>query len=166
MGEDKKTAKPTVYLETSVVSYYAGRPSRDVIVLAHQQITQEWWEGILPFCRGFISQLVVEEASAGDPEAARKKLEVLSAFDKLEITEEAESLAQLYLQRIPFLANSSRDALHLAIASSSEMDYLLTWNCAHIASGLVRKALMLINDSQSIETPTICTPEELLELQT
>ena len=158
--------KPTVYLETSVVSYYAGRPSRDVIVLAHQQITQDWWEKVLPLCEAFVSQLVVEEASAGDPEAARNRLTVLSAFDRLQITRQAEFLAGLYLKGIPMLASSARDALHLAIASSSQMDYLLTWNCAHIASGAVRKAVGEINESQSLETPTICTPEELMELQT
>jgi hypothetical protein len=157
--------KPAVYIETSVVSYHVARASRDVIVLAHQQITQDWWNMSLPHCQPFVSQLVLEEASAGDPEAARKRLEALEPFGVLEVTEEAEKLAGLYLARIPVLAGSARDALHLAIASSARMDYLLTWNCSHIASALVRKTVEEINDSQLTSTPAICTPEELMEFR-
>jgi predicted nucleic acid-binding protein len=157
--------KPSVYLESSAVSYYIARPSRDVIVLAHQHVTREWWEECLPALEVFVSPLVIEEASQGDPDAAKRRLDVLAVFAVLEITQEAELLANQYLAEVPPLKDSPRDALHVAIASSSGMDYLATWNCAHIASGRVRKAIESVNDSRSIATPTICTPEELMEFR-
>jgi hypothetical protein len=157
--------RPAVYIETSVVSYCVARTSRDVIVLAHQQVTHEWWNTCLPRCRPFVSQLVVEEASAGDPEAAQRRQEAMKGFAILDITPDAERLAAAYLRAIPVLAGSARDALHVAIASSSGMDYLLTWNCAHIASAPVRRAVAEVNDFESTPTPTICTPEELMEFR-
>ena len=154
--------KETLYLETTVVSYFSAWPSRDVIVLAHQQITREWWGTQLSRYEVFVSELVLQEASQGDPEAAKKRLEQIKPFEVLAVSSEAERLADLYLRKIPILKNAIRDALHLAIASAGGMDYLATWNCVHIARGEVRKALERVNDDESIGTPTICTPEELL----
>jgi hypothetical protein len=154
--------KETVYLESTVPSYLAARPSRDVLVLAHQQVTQEWWHTRLELYEVFVSELVLQEMSSGDSVAAKKRIESVSRFPIIPITEEAESLAQIYLEKIPALEKALRDALHLAIASASKMDYVLTWNCAHIASGEVKRALGQVNRGEGIPTPTICTPEELL----
>ena len=154
--------KETVYLETTVVSYLTARLSRDVVVVAHQQITEEWWQTRVHAYDVFVSELVIQEAAQGDPRAVEKRLEAIRHFSILEITAEAEALAAKYLRRIPILRKAVRDALHLAIAVSSGMDYLVTWNCAHIARAEVRRALEGINDEDSIATPTICTPEELL----
>lgn len=86
---------------------------------------------------------------------------MVEGFSVLQIIEEAERLAEVYLGEIPAIENALRDALHLAIASASGIDYMVTWNCAHIARGEVRKALEEINDAEGISTPVICTPEEL-----
>ncbi len=154
--------KPTVYIETTVVSYHVARPSRDLIVAAHQQITQEWWERRLADCHGFISELVIQEASQGDSAAVAQRLAALEGFAVLSITSEAEQLAATYLANIPLLESAIRDALHLAVASVSGMEYLATWNCAHIARAEVRQAVRRQNDELGLDTPTICTPEELL----
>lgn len=154
--------KPTLYLETTVPSYYTAYPSRDIIVLAHQEITREWWETSLDRYDIYVSALVVQEASQGDELAAKRRIEVISNFSVLKMTEESETLAALYLQEILILQGALRDSLHLAIATAHGMDYLLTWNCMHIARGEVKKALEKINARQGIATPTICTPEELL----
>ena len=156
-------AKETLYLETSVISYYSARPSRDVIVLAHQQITWEWWEKALDWFDAYVSEIVIEEAAAGDPAAAARRLQCLKGFSHLQMNPSVERLAETYMRRLELPENSLRDAVHLALASVHEMDYLLTWNCTHIANAWVMKQLRQINESEEIAVPLICTPEELLE---
>ncbi len=58
--------KPTVYIETSVISYLTAKPSRDLIVAGHQQITAEWWEQVRPQVECFVSPFVIQEVSRGD----------------------------------------------------------------------------------------------------
>ena len=66
-------AKPKAYIETTIVSYLTANVSRDVVIAAHQQITQEWWESA-PGRFGLVaSQFVVNEASSGDHLAADKR---------------------------------------------------------------------------------------------
>jgi len=154
--------KETIYLETTVVSYYTSKPSRDVIVLAHQQITRDWWDRALKKYDVFISQIVVEEAGSGDPEAAGKRLKILKEFTHLELNPMVEKMAQVYKDKLRIPPKALRDAVHLAVASVHGVDYLVTWNCAHIANGEVIKKLMRINEAFGIKTPVICTPEELM----
>ena len=154
--------KESIYLETTVVSYYTSKPSRDIIVLAHQEITWEWWDNALKRYDAFISEIVVEEALAGDPEAAKKRLAILKKFPHLDLSATVEKMAQIYVEKMKMPPRALRDAVHLAIASVHEVDYLVTWNCAHIANGEVIKKLMQINMSYGIKTPVICTPEELI----
>lgn len=155
--------KPSLYLETSVISYLTSRLSRDVIILAHQEITQRWWIDSLSKFNVYISQLTIEEAGCGDKEAAKERLKTLSYFPGLPITEEIESLAAIYIKEIQMPSKAMRDALHIAIASVHGMDYLLTWNCKHIANGYIRRKIREINMREGFSTPTICTPEELLD---
>ena len=155
--------KESIYLETTVVSYFTAKISRDIIVLAHQEITQEWWPRAIKRFEVYISEIVVEEAGLGDIEAAKKRLAVLKDFSHLELTEKVEKMSQIYMEKLKITKKSARDAIHIAIASVHNVDYLVTWNCAHIANAEIIKKLMKINNSFGIHTPIICTPEELLE---
>lgn len=155
--------KESLYLETTVVSYYTSKPSRDIIVLAHQEITREWWYKAIKRFDCFISEVVVEEVSLGDRESAKRRLEELKNFPHLELNDKVEEMAQVYMERLEFPKKSFRDAVHLAVASVHNIDYLITWNCTHLANGEVIKKLMKINGSFGIHTPIICTPEELME---
>ncbi|MGO9954146.1 MAG: type II toxin-antitoxin system VapC family toxin [Dissulfurispiraceae bacterium] len=154
--------KESIYLETTIVSYYTSKPSRDIIVLAHQEITREWWEKALKRYDAFISAMVVEEAKSGDPDAAKKRLGILKQFAHLELNPSVEKMAQVYVEKLKFPPKALRDAVHLAVASVHSIDYLLTWNCSHIANGEVIMKLMQINALHGIKTPIICTPEELM----
>jgi predicted nucleic acid-binding protein len=155
--------KPTLYLETTIPSYLTARPFRDVVVLAHQQITIEWWDRRRSDFEIFVSQVVLDEAAMGDADAAKRRLESLASLPLLEANEEVQRMAHIYTRQIPLPPRAARDAAHMAFASVHGIEYLLTWNCTHIARGEVKRALLRINTAEGIETPTICTPEELME---
>jgi len=156
--------RESIYLEKTIVSYYTSKPSRDIIVLAHQEITRQWWLKVIGRYNIFISEVVIEEANSGDPEAIKRRLEELKDFPHLELNDKVEKMAQVYMERLEIPEKSLRDAAHLAVASVHNIDYLVTWNCTHLANGEVIKKLMKINESLGIHTPIICTPEELMEV--
>jgi predicted nucleic acid-binding protein len=148
-------------LETTVISYLAARPSRDVIVLAHQEITRQWW-GTRQRFDLYVSTVVLEEAALGDPEVARERLRYVEALPVLAASERIEQVAAAYFRELRFPDKAIRDAAHLAFACANSVDYLLTWNCAHIANAALRRQLTRLNERLGLPTPTICTPEELL----
>lgn len=156
--------KPKVYIETSVISYYAGNPSRDLIILAHQHLTTMWWEKALPKVELYISEFVRTEIIKGDQTASKKRLEACKLFSVLATSPELESLAEDYFRKLQLPAAAKLDAYHIACATIYQLDYLLTWNCAHIANATLKKQIEKINESFGFETPVICTPEELLEV--
>jgi predicted nucleic acid-binding protein len=147
-------------LETSVISYLAARPSRDVIVLAHQEITRQWWATRQRFDL-YVSPVVLEESALGDPEMARERLRYVEALPVLAAAERIEQVAATYFRELRFPEKALRDAAHLAFACVYAVDYLLTWNCTHIANAVVRRQLARLNERLGLPTATICTPEEL-----
>jgi len=156
------TSKPALYLESTIISYLAAFPSRDLIVAAHQQITHEWWDRARSRFSNYISQAVLDEIGIGDPGAASRRLALVTGLPILALTEEVELLAEEYLHKLGLPRGSQLDMVHLACAVFYEVDYLLTWNCAHLANGLVIKRLQRVNDAFGRATPIIATPEELL----
>lgn len=154
--------KDRVYVETTIVSYLAARLSRDLIVAAHQQLTEEWWLQRRPSFDLFTSQIVVREAAAGDRDMAQRRLDLLAEIPLLAINETALDLAKQLMRRGMIPARAAEDATHIAIATIHGMDYLLTWNCKHIANARMQKAVGEICRAAGYEPPTICTPEELM----
>src|SRR5216683_257739 len=151
--------KPKVYLETTIVSYLTARPSRDLITAAHQQITQQWWQTQRARFDLFVAPPVLQEAQAGDPDAAARRVAVLQTIPLLMLSEEAAGLAQALIAPGPLPANAVVDALHIAIATVHGMHYLLTWNCTHIANAAIRSDIEDICRARGYEPPVICTPE-------
>ena len=151
-----------LYLETTVVSYLASRPSRDLIVAAHQQLTHDWWRSHRDDFDLYSSQLVQQEAAAGDPVVAAKRLELLTNAQLLVASAEALALASELVDREAVPANVPEDAAHIAIATVHGMDYLLTWNCRHIANAMLFKKIEAICSGSEYELPVICTPEALM----
>jgi predicted nucleic acid-binding protein len=152
-----------VYIETTVVSYLTARPSRDVVIAGHQQVTQEWWDTRRSDYELCVSQLVLDEAGAGDPRAAQERLAVLQPMLVLEMTPEALDLAKELVQTGALPAKATGDALHIAIAATKGVPYLLTWNCRHLANAVMRPMIEAACNAKEYEAPIICTPEELLE---
>ena len=155
--------KPTVYIETSVVSYLTARPSRDVVIAAYQQITRDWWDNARDSFELVASELVLAEAGAGDPDAAKHRLAALDAITLLAATEDAAELAQRLLDLGAVPRNAADDAAHIAIAVAHGVDYLVTWNFRHIANAAMRSRIDRICRQAGYNPTTICTPNELME---
>lgn len=155
-------AKSKIYIETSIVSYLTARPSRDLIVAANQQLTQEWWRERRADFDLYVSQLVLEEIRGGDSVAATERLRVIAELPRLLVNEAAINLAERFMQSGPLPRNANVDALHIAIATTNGLDYLLTWNCNHLANAVLRKQVERLCRAAGYEPPTICTPQELL----
>ena len=162
-SSQRPDVNPKVYIETTVISYLVAAPSRDVIVAAHQQITDEWWKIKRQFFDLFASQLVLREAKAGDNEMAQRRLAALQAVALLEVTDEAVALAENLISQGPVPRKAAEDALHIAVAVVNGLDYLLTWNCKHIANAKMRDKIDEVCQLQGYEPIIICTPEELFE---
>ncbi len=152
-----------VYIETTVVSYLMARPSRDVVIAGHQKVTHEWWDTRRLNYELCVSQLVLDEAAAGDAQAAHDRHLVLQPMLVLETTPEALELAKALLQAGALPAKAASDALHIAIAATKSVPYLLTWNCRHLANAVMRPVIETVCKAKGFKAPIICTPEELLE---
>jgi len=156
--------KPKAYLETTIVSYLTAWPSRDIVMAANQQMTHEWWTSRRNAFDLFVSQAVIVEPNAGDSDASRRRWDVLKDFPLLDITDEVETLAATLMTDVPLPPKAQTDALHIAVAAVHGMNYLLTWNCAHIANATLRAPIELICRLAGYEPPVICTPQEMLSL--
>lgn len=152
----------TVYLETTIISYLVSRPSRDLLVAAHQQTTHEWWTYRKNEFDCFVSQVVFDEVSAGDPEMAERRIELIQDFQALEVTEAAESVTMTILSQGAMPPSEIRDAAHIAVAAVNNVDYLLTWNCKHLANAQIIRKISIICNAHNYNMPVICTPEELM----
>ena len=150
----------SIFIETTIPSYYASRPSRNLLQFARQELTREWWDGQRHQFDLFTSQLVLDEAAEGDPAKASERLQMLSGLAILDLNEQVAALASELVERniLPILAG--RDALHLAAAGVHGMGFLLTWNCKHIANPFIADRLQSCFSAMGVHLPVICTPEQ------
>ena len=155
--------KPKVYVETTIVSYLSALPSRDIVLAAHQQLTREWWARRERF-ELFVSRPVWDEAARGDAEAAARRIAALDGIPVLLVSAEASEFADRLLATTILPTKAAIDALHVAVAVLSGMDYLLTWNCTHIANATIRGRIEQACRAAGMQAPIICTPEELTEV--
>ncbi len=153
--------KPRVYIETSVVSYLTARSNRDLIVAAHQQITTELWARRDGF-EFYASELVLAEAGRGDSHAAAQRLKVLNGIPLLKVSSQARDLGKLLVQELAIPSKAIEDAYHVAVAAVQGMDYLITWNCTHIANLQMQRKIERICIDAGYVPAVIGTPEELL----
>jgi hypothetical protein len=154
--------KAKLYLETTIPSYLVGWPSRDLLVAAHRQITRDWWEsrrGEFDLC---VSDFVIEEVAIGDAQLASQRLELLAGVPVLAASEEIMKLAEDLVTEGPIPSKAAIDAAHIAIATVYGCEYLLTWNCRHIANAELHRGIRRVVEKYGYEVPTLCTPEELM----
>lgn len=155
--------KPRTYIETTIVSYLTARMSRDLVRAGEQEITREWWDRRATFDL-YVSQLVLEEAAGGDPDAAKRRLVALQDLQLLQTSDEAIELGRFLLAAGSLPAKAGADALHIAVAAVHGMHYLLSWNCAHIANAMTRRKIESACRRAGYDPPMLCTPRELMEV--
>ena len=154
--------KPRLYIETSILSYLTARQSRDIITAARQELTRQWWDQERDRYDVFVSEFVLSEAGAGDPNAASFRLDVLRSVPEVELPKEARELAGSLVEQGPIPRKAVLDAFHIAAAVAGGADYLLTWNFKHLANAALRKRIESVCRSSGYDPPVICTPEELM----
>ena len=153
---------PSVYLETSVISNLRQRRSTQVISAAHQMLTRRWWDLERGHYELVISQFVVDEASSGDPVLAAERLQHLEGIPLLPHSGEIVDIADEIMSRAILPENAQVDALHIATVAFHRIQYLLTWNCKHIANAKILPRIHQVLTDLAVPIPIICTPEELL----
>jgi predicted nucleic acid-binding protein len=152
----------TVYIETSIISYLTARPSRDLVTAARQELTREWWGRRRAAFEVYISEMVIAESRAGDPEAATRRLSVLSDLPLLDISPAATRLAHVLARALQLPQRAAADSVHVAVAASHGIEFLLTWNSTHIANAELRPTIERVCRGRRLTPPILCTPDELL----
>ncbi len=152
----------TAYIETTVIGHLVGRDHPNPVIAGRQLITREWWPVACAKYRLLASQLVIEECSGGDPEAAAERLDTLSSVELLEASIDVDSLATALTDAGAVPPSEPRDAYHIAIAAVNGVTYLVTWNFKHIANAVMREPIEKVCRDAGFEPPIICTPDELL----
>lgn len=156
--------RDSVYLESSVISYYANSLSSDLKVAAEQKITQDWWVDVMPRFDIFISDFVLQEVALGRKSEAAARVKVARELTLLPESDDIYGLASEYVKRLSLPKDGEIDAFHLAMAAVHKIDFLLSWNCKHIANALKYRKIREINQKLGFYVPTICTPRELMEV--
>src|SRR5439155_5062353 len=154
--------KPKLYVETTIPRLLTAWPSRDVIIAGQQQATRAWWDERRERYQLFVSVLVMKEAKRGDATAVAERIRALRECRVLPFPTEAEDLTRALLASRLIPAKAEADAAHIAIASVHGMDFLLTWNCRHIANATIVEKLRAICEREGFPAPVICTPHELM----
>ncbi|MDZ7966338.1 MAG: type II toxin-antitoxin system VapC family toxin [Nostoc sp. DedSLP03] len=152
----------TVYIETSVIGYLTARSTKNLIIAANIEITPEWWD----FRRNnfilYTSEAVLDEVAKGDTAIATQRLEILQDFPLLALSQAVQSLAIQFLTQSNLPPKAKVDAIHIAAATVHGIDYLLTWNCKHIANAQIQGKLAEISLDFGYVLPILCTPNELM----
>ncbi len=154
---------PAVYIETSIVSYLRQRPSGQVVAAARQLLTHKWWNTERVNYELVTSQYVLDEAADGHPQLAGERLALLQGIPLLPADSEVAKIANEIMYRAILPPKALFDALHIAIVAHHRIDYLLTWNCRHIANARILSRVHDVLQDLGIPIPVICTPEEMVE---
>lgn len=152
----------TVYIETTVVSFLVAKASRDVEIAGQQQTTWDWWQTRRKAFQCVTSEETLAEICRGDSEQAALRMEAMSGMPVLPVTREVADLAADFLRTGSLPASARSDAVHLAVATRARIEYLLTWNCRHLANAQILRRLEREAVRYGWELPTVCTPLELM----
>jgi hypothetical protein len=152
----------SVYLETTIPSYLTAWRSPEVVMAARQEITRDWWEYRRVNFELFVSQLVIDEASSGDPDAVSRRLSIVDGIPLIGPQPDSGNLVETLIRELALPDRALADAAHIALSVVNGMDYLLTWNCTHIANAANRPIIEDVCRALGYAAPVICTPEELL----
>ena len=166
MSENRpKLTREKIYIETSVISYYTGKMTKDLIITGRQQITKTWWIKILPKYQSYISPYVMDEIEKGNKEFAAKRIEAVKNMDYIAATPEMVNLSDEYFEKLSIPEKSRYDCLHLACGVISGMDIIVSWNMKHIVNPSTRRIVREVNERHQFMTPEIATPDEMMGVE-
>jgi len=154
--------KPSVYIETTVISYLTAWPGRDLIRLSHEVLTRDWWQDVRPQFDVCTSELVFQEAARGDPAAAADRVRALANIPILPITSEVYKVAKELAAAMSLPTRAEPDAVHLAATACHGISFLLTWNCRHLANAILADKIQQVCQSNGLKSPRVVTPEQLM----
>lgn len=154
--------KPTVYIETTIPSLLTAWPNRDVVIAGQQQATRDWWKQRRRKYELYVSVLVLDEIRQGDATAAGARLAATEECEVLPFPPEAQELSRALLASRLIPSKAQTDAAHIATAAVHGLDFLMTWNCRHIANAAIVEKLRAICVAEGYSAPVICTPHEMM----
>ena len=152
----------TVYVETSIISYLRQKPSTQVVLAASQLLTHQWWNDERTNYQLVASQFVIDEASAGNPTLAAERLQLLAGIPLLPLDAAIADIADEIMSRAILPEKARTDALHIAAVAHHRIQYLLTWNCRHIANARILPRIHNVLNDLLLPVPVICTSEEMV----
>ncbi len=154
--------RPKVYLETTIPSFnHETRTEPEIVV--RRNWTQHWWDFKRESYDLFTSEAVIQELEAGDYPSKHDALSLLEDIPLLAITEAVAEIVETYIRHSVMPADPAGDALHLALASHYKCDFLLTWNCRHLANANKLQHIRRVNVMLGLFVPNLVTPLEFLE---
>jgi predicted nucleic acid-binding protein len=153
--------KPSVYVETTIPSFY-HEVRTDADMVARRDWTREWWDDHRQKYDVFTSMAVLDELERGNFDKREDAISFLDPIPFLEITESIADTVAYYINNQVMPADPGGDALHLAIASAYECDFILTWNCRHLANANKFARIRQVNATLGLFVPSLVTPLELL----
>jgi hypothetical protein len=156
-------AKSTAYIETTVIGHLVGRILGDPIVAGRQTVTRQWWPTAVTKYRFFVSRVVADECAAGDPDAAKERLDILDSLEFIATSPSVDKLAHKLIEGFAVPKTEPRDAVHISLAAVNGLEYLVSWNFKHIVNPTTRSAIERVCRDAGFVPPIICTPDELME---
>ena len=146
------------------MGHLTTRLPRDLEVAGQMLTTRKWWDESRSRFELYTSEATVVEASRGDREAAKSRLDAIIGITLLPVSRDVFALTQLLLSSNALPAKARMDAFHVAIAATNSVEFLLTWNCKHLANAILRTKIEQACTDQGFKAPIICTPVELQEV--
>ena len=153
--------RPRVYVETTIPSFYHELRT-DPDVVARRQWTRQWWHDAASRCELVTSVAVLDEIGAGEPAASATRLALVRDLPVLAVDVAVAEIVATYIRHKVMPADPAGDALHLALASYHKCDFLVTWNCQHLANARKFDHIRRINTLLGLFVPLLVTPLELL----
>ena len=153
--------KPTIYIDSTVPSYWLPQGDEPILHARHL-MTRRWWSDELPRFEPLVSAVVLDELADGDPQRAKTRTGLVQGMPLLEVDLRVEKAAHFYGEQMAMPKKDIRDAFHLALASVHGIEYLLTWNYAHLANARKRRHIEVLNRRLGLSSPVICSPEDLI----
>jgi len=152
-----------IYIETSIVSFLRENAKASLDSVIRQEITRTWWDFHRHRYSLVTAQYVIDEANAGNALLAAERSAHLRSIPLLPIGDEIDRLATEIISRLILPADALLDALHIACAAVNRVDYLLTWNCTHIANPMILPRVYRALDDFELPFPVICTPKDMMD---